>query len=104
MLGVINGVLSPAARDGRSPTDGRVDGVQADRGAVETDRERLTATDAQGSSNSRGDHHTPRRIADPGAIYMLTTYATADCDDLTVADWKALARLVTEIEREGGGG
>ncbi len=41
--------------------------------------------------------------ADPGAIYMLTAYAKADRDDLTVADRKALARLVTEIEREGGG-
>lgn len=41
--------------------------------------------------------------ADPGAIYMLTAYAKADRDDLTVADRKALTRLVTEIEREGDG-
>ena len=41
--------------------------------------------------------------ADPGAIYTLTAYAKADRDDLTAADRKALARLVTEIEREGGG-
>ena len=34
---------------------------------------------------------------------MLTAYAKADRDDLTVADRKALARLVTEIEREGDG-
>ena len=31
---------------------------------------------------------------------MLTAYAKADRDDLTAADRKALARLVTAIQRE----
>ena len=34
---------------------------------------------------------------------MLTAYAKADRDDLTAADRKALARLVTTIERETQG-
>ena len=38
--------------------------------------------------------------AGPEAIYMLTAYAKADRDDLTAADRKALARLVTAIQRE----
>lgn len=39
----------------------------------------------------------------PEAIYMLTAYAKADRNDLTAADRKALARLVTTIERERQG-
>ncbi|MCY3980842.1 MAG: type II toxin-antitoxin system RelE/ParE family toxin [Alphaproteobacteria bacterium] len=37
--------------------------------------------------------------ANPEAVYMLTSYAKADRDDLTAADRKALARLVAEIKR-----
>ena len=32
---------------------------------------------------------------------MLTAYAKADRDDLTVADRKAMTQLVTTIKREG---
>ncbi len=38
--------------------------------------------------------------AGPEAIYMLTTYAKADREDLTQADRKVLSRLVAAIKKE----
>ena len=41
--------------------------------------------------------------AGPEAIYFLTAYAKADREDLTLADTRALSRLVAAIKKETSG-
>ena len=41
--------------------------------------------------------------AGPEAVYLLTAYAKADREDLTLADIRTLSRLVAAIKKEATG-
>ena len=57
------------------------------------------------AGSGRGKHGGIRTIyfnhVGPGAIYLLSAYVKAVQDDLSPADKKILARLVTTIKNEG---